>query len=259
VTVRVSKLVLAFAVLCAAGCAHRPPDEPMDPLEPVNRGVYKFNRVADRYVLRPVAKRYKKYTPREFQSGVHNFLDNLFYPTTIVNAFLQGKVAQGSRDVGRFVINTTLGIAGIMDVATPLGLERNKEDLGQTLGKYGFGEGIYLMLPFFGPSNGRDLIGRVGDSFTGPTPIADLANAYTVTSYNASDAVSYSLSAVGAIDQRVGLLGADRMLNEQSDPYLFLRTAYLQRRQGLVYDGNPPKQKFDFDDSEDDSASDSGE
>jgi phospholipid-binding lipoprotein MlaA len=249
VAVRVSKLVVVLAVaLCAAGCAHRPPDEPLDPLEPVNRGIYKFNRVADRYVLRPVAKGYRQYTPNEFQVGVHNFFDNLFYPTTIVNGFLQGKFAQGSRDVGRFVINTTLGIVGIMDVATKLGLERNDEDLGQTLGRYGMGEGVYLMLPLLGPSNGRDFVGRIGDSFTGPTPVADLADAYTVTNYNAPDAVSFSLTAVDAIDTRSRLLDADRMLDEQIDPYVALRTAYLQRRQSLVYDGNPPKQKFDFDD-----------
>lgn len=244
---RVSKLVLAMAVLCSAGCAHRPPDEPLDPLEPVNRGIYKFNRVADRYVLRPVAKGYRKYTPDEFQLGVHNFIDNLFYPTTIVNDLLQGKFAQGGRDAGRFVVNTTLGIVGILDVATPLGLERNDEDLGQTLGRYGLGEGIYLMLPFLGPSNGRDLIGRVGDSFTGPTPVFDLADAYTVTDYNATDAVSYALTGADAIDTRSRLLDADRILDEQLDPYVFLRTSYLQRRQSLVYDGNPPKQKFDFD------------
>ena len=248
---RVCKLVLVLVVaLGAAGCAHRPPDDPLDPLEPVNRGVYKFNRVADRYVLRPVAKGYRNYTPAEFQTGVYNFIDNLFYPTTIVHGFLQGKFEQGTRDIGRFVVNTTLGIVGIMDVATRLGLERHDEDLGQTLGKYGVGEGIYLMLPFLGPSNGRDLIGRVGDSFTGPTPIADMADAYTVTDYNAPDAVSYTLTAVDAIDTRARLLGADRMLDEQLDPYVFLRTTYLQRRQSLVYDGNPPKQKFDFDDDE---------
>ena len=105
-----------------------------------------------------------------------------------------------------------------------------------------------IRLPFLGPSNGRDLFGRLGDSFTGPTPIADLADAYTVTNYNAPDAVSYSLTAVDAIDTRARLLDADRVLDEQFDPYVFLRTSYLQRRQGLVYDGKPPKQKFDFDD-----------
>jgi phospholipid-binding lipoprotein MlaA len=234
-------------VLLLGGCAHRPPDEPLDPLEPVNRGIFKFNRVADRYVLRPVAKGYRNYTPNEFRVGVNNFLDNLFYPTVIVNDLLQGKFVQGGKDTARFVINTTVGIVGLMDVATPLGLPRNDEDLGQTFGKWGAGEGIYLMLPLLGPSNARDLVGGIGDSFTGPTPIADLADAYTVTDYEVSDAADYGLTALGVLDLRARLLDADRMLDEQLDPYLFVRTAYLQRRQSLVFDGNPPKQKFDFD------------
>lgn len=237
----------ALAMVLLGGCAHRPPDEPLDPLEPVNRGVFRFNRVADRYVLRPVAQGYRDYTPGEFRIGVSNFLDNLFYPTTIVNDLLQGKFAQGGRDTARFVLNTTVGIVGIMDVATPLGLPRNDEDLGQTLGKWGAGEGIYLMLPLLGPSNARDLVGRVGDSFSGPTPVANLADAYTVTDYQVRDAVDYGLVALGAIDTRAGLLDADKFLDQQLDPYLFVRTAYLQARQNKVFDGNPPKPKFDFD------------
>lgn len=240
-------LALAFATLLS-GCAHRMPDEPLDPLEPVNRGIYKFNRVADTYVLRPVAKTYRSYTPVEVRTGVTNFLDNLFYPTTIVNDLLQGKFAQGGKDTARFVINTTLGIAGLMDVAAPLGLPRNDEDFGQTFGKWGMGEGVYLMLPLFGPSNARDLVGRVGDSFAGPTPMFNMADAYTVTDYRVSDAADLALSGVGAIDSRVRLLDADKYLDEQLDPYVFLRTTYLQNRQNLVFDGNPPKPKFDFDD-----------
>lgn len=242
--------ILLAALVALTGCAHHPPDEPSDPLEPFNRGVYKFNRVADRYVLRPVAKTYKSYTPPEFRIGIHNFIDNLFYPTTIVNDVLQGKFAQGGKDLGRFVVNSTLGIVGLMDVATPLGLERNDEDLGQTLGRYGVGEGWYLMLPLLGPSDARDLFGRIGDSFTGPTPIADLADAYSVTDYHVPDTIDYSLTALDGIDTRSRLLDADRMLDEQLDPYVFLRTTFLQSRQGKVFDGNPPKPKFDFDDDE---------
>lgn len=242
-------LALTLAVLLS-GCAHRMPDEPLDPLEPVNRGVYKFNRVADTYVLRPVAKTYRDYTPAEFRLGVHNFLDNLFYPTVIVNDFLQGKFVQGGKDTARFLVNTTLGIAGLMDVATPLGLPRNNEDFGQTFGKWGMGEGIYLMLPFLGPSNARDLVGRVGDSFAGPTPVANMAGAYTVTDYRVEDAVDLTLTGAGALDARSRLLDADKFLDEQLDPYVFIRTAYLQNRQNLVFDGNPPKPKFDFDDEE---------
>lgn len=245
-------LAATCALLMLGGCAHRPPDEPLDPLEPVNRAVFKFNRVADRYVLRPVAKGYRNYTPREFQTGVRNFLDNLFYPTTIVNDLLQGKFVQSGKDLGRFVVNTTVGIVGIMDVATPLGLPRNDEDLGQTFGKWGMGEGIYLMLPLLGPSNARDLVARIGDTYTGPTPFLDTADAYTVTDYHVPNTIDFSMMAVDGIDMRAKLLDADKFLDEQLDPYLFVRTAYLQNRQNKVFDGNPPKPKFDFDDEDED-------
>lgn len=244
------RAVIQTAVLAAAltlaGCAHRPPDDPADPFERVNRGVFKFNRVADRYVLRPVARSYRDYVPTPVRTGVNNFLSNLFYPTVIVNDLLQGKFAQGGRDLGRFLLNTTAGLAGFMDVATPVGLPANDEDFGQTLGFWGLGEGVYLMLPLLGPSNGRDFFGRAADSFTGPTPVANLANAYSVTDYQVPDAVDYSLTALGAINARAQLLDADKFLDEQIDPYLFLRTAYLQRRQNLVFDGNPPQEEFDF-------------
>ena len=240
-------ILTAVLVVFTSGCAHMPPDDPSDPLEPVNRGIYRFNRVADTYVLRPVAKTYKQYTPSPVQRGVSNFLDNLFYPTTIVNAALQGKFVQSGKDLGRFVVNTTIGLVGIMDVATPLGLERNDEDLGQTLGKWGVPEGWYLMLPLLGPSDSRDLFGKVGDSFTGPTPVADLADAYTVTDYHVKDTVDYGLTVVSAVEARAGLLEADKFLDEQLDPYVFLRTTYLQNRLNKIYDGNPPKEKFNFD------------
>lgn len=228
-----TRLALVSAVLLA-GCAHLPADEPSDPLEPVNRGIFKFNRGADRYVLRPVAKTYRNYVPAEIRSGTHNFLDNLFYPTVIVNDLLQAKFAQGGKDLGRFVLNTTVGIVGIMDVATPLGLPRNNEDFGQTLGRWGVGEGWYLMLPLLGPSTNRDLVGRAGDYFTSPTTYADTYPSLAVT-------------ATDVIDSRAGLLDADRLLDEQIDPYVFIRTVYLERRYNLIFDGNPPKEKFVFD------------
>lgn len=227
--------VACLSVLLLAGCAHLPPDEPSDPLEPVNRGIYSFNRGADRYVLRPVARSYRDYVPVEIRSGVSNFLDNLFYPTVIVNDLLQGKLVQGGKDLGRFVVNSTIGIVGILDVATDMGLPANDEDLGQTFGKWGAGEGWYLMLPLLGPSNTRDLIGSVGDAYTSPTAYVDTEEAI-------------ALRVMGAIDARTGLLDADKFLDEQYDPYLFIRTAYLQRRQNLVFDGKPPKPEFDFDD-----------
>lgn len=225
---------LALAAALLSGCAHMPADEPADPLEPVNRGIFKFNRGADRYVMRPVARTYRSYVPGEIRAGVHNFIDNLLYPTVIVNDVLQAKFAQGGKDLGRFLVNSTVGIVGIMDVATPLGLPRNNEDFGQTLGRWGVGEGWYLMLPLLGPSSNRDLIGRGGDYFTNPTTYADTYPGLAVT-------------ATDAVDSRARLLDADRLLDEQIDPYVFIRTVYLEHRYNLVFDGNPPKEKFVFD------------
>ena len=130
-------IALGFAVLIAAGCAHSPTYDPQDPLEGVNRGIYKFNDAADTYVLRPVAKGYVAVTPGFVRTGVTNFFNNLTYPLTIVNQFLQGKPADGFSDIGRLLVNTTLGIGGLFDPATPLGLERHDEDFGQTFGKWG--------------------------------------------------------------------------------------------------------------------------
>jgi phospholipid-binding lipoprotein MlaA len=240
------RVLLLCGVASLAGCAHTPPDDPSDPLERINRPIYRFNRTADKYVLRPVAKTYVRWTPAPIRTGVGNFLDNLFYPTTIVNDLLQAKFKQTGQDTGRFVVNTTIGLVGILDVATKIGLERHDEDLGQTLGYWGVGEGWYLMLPLWGPSTNRDAFGKIGDSFTGPTPVGDLAHAYTVTDYDVPNSASYALTAVTAIDKRAELLDADKYLDQQLDPYVALRTTYLQNRLNKVYDGNPPKEKFDF-------------
>src|SRR5688572_26977733 len=147
--------------LLAAGCAHSPAYDPQDPLEKVNRAVFGFNEKADQYVLKPVAKGYDKITPQPVRRGIANFFDNLFYPTVIVNDLLQAKLKQGAFDLGRFVVNTTVGVVGIFDVATGWGMEKHEEDFGQTLGYWGVGPGWYLMLPLLGPSDNRDLVGRV--------------------------------------------------------------------------------------------------
>lgn len=228
----------AALILVLGGCAHLPPDEPSDPLEVVNRGVFKFNQTADKYVLRPVATGYRNYLPGPVRNGVSNVLSNLFYPTVIVNDFLQGKFVQGGKDVGRFFLNSTVGLAGILDVATPVGLPENDEDLGQTLGRWGVGEGWYLMIPLLGPTTVRDGIGRIGDTFTAPPTYMN-------------DEGAIAINVVNVVDTRAGLLDADKFLEESFDPYLFLRTAYLQRRQNLVFDGNPPKPEYDFDDFDD--------
>jgi phospholipid-binding lipoprotein MlaA len=237
------KLLLCVGLLLGlTACAHSPSFDPQDPLEKINRPIFAFNMKADKYVLRPVAKTYATVVPEPARRGVSNFFDNLFYPTTIVNDVLQAKFVQGGQDTLRFVLNSTIGLAGILDVATGQGLARNDEDLGQTFGRWGVGSGWYLMLPLLGPSSNRDLVGRVGDHWT---EIPTYVDSITLTD-------TIIINGVQLVDSRSRLLGADHALNEQLDPYVFIRTAYLDRRQNLVFDGNPPEEDLGFE--EDDAA-----
>lgn len=224
---------LAAAVVFAAGCAHSPPDEPRDPLEPVNRQIYQFNNVVDRYTLRPVARAYRSHTPSPIRRGVGNFFANARYPITVVNSYLQGKFLLGTSDMARFVVNTTVGLVGLFDVATPLGLEAHDEDFGQTLGVWGLGQGVYLVLPLLGPSTGRDLVGAGADQFANPLNLID------------DTETRLALQAVYLIDKRAGMLSFDRIMQDAFDPYLFVRTAYLENRLNKVHDGNPPREPLD--------------
>jgi len=235
---RVPGLLLAAVAL--GGCAHTPPDDPSDPMEGWNRGVYKFNTVADKYVLRPVAKGYDKVTPAPVQTGIGNFFANLFYPTVIVNDLLQLKLRQFGADTLRFVVNTTAGIGGLFDPATHVGLPAHDEDFGQTLGYWGVGPGWYLMLPLLGPSDNRDLVGAVGDWHTNPLTHVD----------DEDEEWAWGAGVLQAVHQRANLLGFDSVLEQQLDPYVFVRSLYLQNRLYKVYDGNPPKEDFDFGDEE---------
>jgi len=238
-----SKLGLLLAATALGGCAHHPPDEPSDPLEPMNRVIFKVNDKADQYVLHPVAKGYVAITPALVRRGISNFFSNLGEPRTIVNDLLQAKFLHGASDLGRFLLNSTAGLAGFIDVATPAGLEKHDEDFGQTLGYWGVGEGWFLMLPFLGPSDNRDLVGSGADIFTSPTYY--LPGRYDLPNY----LISYGLY---FINLRANLLPSDSLMESQFDTYLFIRTAYLEHRQALVYDGNPPPE--DLGDSADDSS-----
>lgn len=230
--------LLAAASLLAA-CAHAPPDDPRDPIEPFNRAMFSFNRTADKYVLRPVASGYQKITPEIAQRGFSNFFDNLDEPRTIINDLLQIKVVQAASDTGRFLLNTTAGLAGFLDVATGAGLPKHDEDFGQTLGHYGIGEGWYLMLPLLGPTSNRDFIGRVGDYPTGPTAYIQNPGNYVYTGTN-------------LVDKRARFLSADSVIDNAIDPYVFVRTAYLQQRLSKVYDGSPPAKLMYGDGSDED-------
>lgn len=199
-----------------------------DPFESVNRSIYKFNFKLDRWVLKPVASFYQKHIPRPVRKGVGNFFANLWEPNTMVNALLQGKPAKAANSTARFLVNSTLGVLGVMDVATPLGITEQDEDFGQTLAVWGVGDGPYIMLPFFGPSNLRDTGGLVLQyAFTDLVPPIFDSNA------------QIAASGMRVVDARTALLGADEILQLQVDPYLFLRESYRQSRVIEINDGVP--------------------
>lgn len=226
-------VALLALTLVLGGCAHAPTYAPHDPYEDLNRDFYAFNMTLDRYILRPTARTYVRYTPELVRQGVDNFLTNLFYPRTMINSFLQGKIMHGGQDFARFVVNTTVGLLGLFDVATPLGIPEHNEDFGQTLGHWGLGNGAYLMLPILGPSTARDFSGRVVDV------------AFTPTSYM-DDGPAFLITAMDVVNIRAKLLKLDRTLEESFDPYAFLRSGYLQNRRSMVYDGHPPPQDDDY-------------
>lgn len=232
---RTLTVALALCCLLVTGCASTPSGrtDPRDPFERVNRAVFRFNDAVDRTVARPVARAYRRVTPDPVETGVSNFMDNITYPIVIVNDLLQGKFAAAARDTGRFLLNTTLGVAGVFDPATAVGLEENDEDFGQTLGVWGVPPGPYLMLPLLGPSTVRDGIGRIADEYSDPR------------NYIERDAVRYSILALRVVDTRARLLDADAALDRAFDRYAFVRNAYLQRREYLVRDGDVPEESIE--------------
>jgi phospholipid-binding lipoprotein MlaA len=224
-TTRATLLTLLLLLLC--GCATLPPGkaDPRDPWERMNRTTYKFNDKFDRAILRPLARTYVKVTPRFLLTGIRNFFDNVDYPVVMVNDLLQGQFRAFGSDTERFLLNTIFGLGGLFDPATHSGLEKNDRDLGQTFGKWGIKKGPYLVLPFFGPSDVRDAVGRGGDAFL--TPRQYIRNRYWY----------YGLYAVFEVDVRSRLLSTTDLLDRAYDPYAFLRNAYLQRRDFKVNGG----------------------
>ena len=234
-------LTAALMLVISSGCASSKvvqDQEAWDPIEPFNRAMYKVNDIGDRYLLRPVAVGYERGLPPQMRSGIQNFFSNIRYPITIVNDFLQGKFRAGGRDTGRFVLNTTVGLFGFFDPATRIGLTENNEDFGQTLGKWGIGEGPYIVLPVFGPYTLRSVTGSVADSPL--TPLIDITS---------SDVdVAWALWTTYQVDKRSRLLDADQQVYEAYDPYLFVRDAYLQNQRYRLYDGNVPEDDSYLDD-----------
>lgn len=230
-------MILTLCLSLLSGCATTTAEwaDPADPLEGMNRSIYQFNETLDRYLLKPVAEGYADYTPAPLQRGVGNFFANLTDLRSAANNLLQMKIGRGLSDISRVLINTTVGVGGVLDVATSADIPRYDEDFGQTLGYWGIEPGPYLVLPFLGPSSLRDTFGLVGDWYADPVTYID------------PDGIRIPLKVLNLVDQRAQLLGASNMLETAAiDPYSFTRNAYLQRRLSKVYDGNPPVDFEDF-------------
>ena len=217
----------------AAGCASLPEGSravPSDPLERFNRGVFAFNDAVDRAVTKPLAKAYEAVVPQFARQYVGNFFGNLGDVLTAANQLLQGKPALAASDAGRVVVNTVFGFAGLLDIASDLGMEKHREDFGQTLGRWGAPSGPYLVLPVLGPSSVRDGVGTAVDLTADP-----------LRQFDPTD-VRNSAVALRVVDTRQRLLDAEKLVEGAAlDRYSFLRDAYLQRRRSQIYDGNPPQ------------------
>lgn len=218
-------VALALTLSLMAGCATGPDANPRDPLEPFNRGVYRFNDAVDTAVLKPVATAYQKVTPSPVRTGVSNFFGNLGDLWSSVNAGLQLRPREATENLMRFSVNTVFGLAGVLDIASEMGIPRSRLDFGQTLGRWGAPSGPYLVLPLLGPSSVRDGTGLIVDAAGDPVMGVD-----HVPTRN-------SLVALRLVDTRAGLLRAGTLLDEAAlDKYSFMRDFYLNRRQNQIDD-----------------------
>lgn len=231
---RTARALLIAAALSMTACASTGPGTRGDPLEPLNRAVFAFNEAVDDVVAEPAARAYVAVVPEAFRVTAANVFANLRDLWTAANQLMQGKPREAMSDLGRFLINSTFGFAGFADIASDLGFERHREDFGQTLGRWGVGQGPYLVLPLFGPSSLRDGAGLYVDMAVDPVRAIDPADARNTA------------QALRLVDTRAGLLKAGRVLEGAAlDKYVFVRDGYLQRRRNQVWDGDPPPEPDD--------------
>lgn len=224
--------VVGLALTLGACATVESPDE-TDPFESANRTAYGFNDSLDRNFFKPVAKAYANVTPDPVRDSVTNFFNNVSYLNVLLNDILQGKIGQFVQDSGRFVVNSTIGIGGLFDPATQMGLARHNEDLGQTFGTWGAGEGAYLVLPFVGPNSVRDMPDIATSTLLNP-----------LTYLNA--VVTIPLNIVNLINTRANFLEATDFVDQAAiDPYTFVRESYRQSREFQIYDGNPPDDEYE--------------
>jgi phospholipid-binding lipoprotein MlaA len=227
----VTRGFLLAVLLLLAGCATTGEGDPRDPFEGFNRGIYKFNETVDEAIAKPVATAYRDVVHEEIRNRVRNFFSNIGDVFIGVNNVLQGKFFEGFEDFMRVTFNTTLGLLGIHDVASDMGIEKHNEDFGQTFGRWGAGPGPYLVLPILGSSTVRDGAGTAIDIYADP-----LGEVRPIRLRN-------SLAVLRLTGARADLLEASRILEQAAlDKYVFQRDAYLQRRRNLVYDGSPPRE-----------------
>lgn len=210
--------------------------DPVDPLENINRAVYGFNEIVDETIIEPVARGYEHITPKYLQNRVSDFFKNIADVTTFYNQLLQGKIIEGSGTFARVVLNSTVGVLGLFDVASDINIPRNNEDFGQTLAVWGVGDGPYLVLPFLGPSNLRDGVGLAVDKTYSELNIIKQMPV-------SRDRVS--AIAVNLVQKRVDLLALTDMLKEKLDPYSFAKESYIQNRKFAIGNG---KSKIEIDD-----------
>ena len=232
---RVAACFLAVTLGLAGVAAHAQDPEPSDPLERANRVSHRFGLFLDKAVLGPIARAYVRLTPSPVRTGVTNFIDNLTYPNVILNDFLQGKVEQGLKDSVRFVVNTTFGLVGFIDVASGMGLERHEEDFGQTLAVWGVKEIAYLDLPVFGPNSVRDV---TNVPLAWQTSLIALADA---------SGLAVPVAVLGLVNTRANASGMIEFRDRVAlDSYVFTREAYRRRRNHLIRDGEVSEDEEDF-------------
>lgn len=219
---RIVAAMLLVPILCLSGCATGPERDPADPLEPLNRATFRFNDTLDRHVAQPVARTYNRVLPRFVRTGVENVFANLGDVTVMLNDFAQLRLMDGMNDLMRVAVNSTFGLLGVLDIATPAGIARRDRDFGLTLGHYGMPTGPYLVLPLFGPSTFRDATGFAVDQYGSPVTYAQ-------------PAVRNTLWGVDFVSTRARYLNATDLLEQAAlDRYLFVRDAYLGRRRAQL-------------------------
>jgi len=237
---KTARIIILISTLMASPVfAEESERQNIDPFEAINRPIYKFNDITDKFLLRPLGKGYNFITPRPVRTGIGNFYDNITYPVTIVNSLLQGKGTQAIYDLNRFLFNSVFGVLGFVDVASSRGFPRHDEDFGQTFAKWGIPQGPYIVIPLLGPSTVRDGIGILGNVRVNPLIQMD------------NSSVRDKLLILWTIETRAALIGPDELVQDAFDPYLFVRDAYLQNRQFLINDSSTPTEEF-FEDFEED-------